>query len=132
MIGANGTGGAPVGRASEARAVRVTVVARHPVPDDVRRYADQKLRRLSRHGNVLEASLVLDHEARRIPGASAELVVHLHHIRLSSRVEGGSLREAIDKVVDRGNRQVLRRKERVTERKGRVGADGLGASPGLS
>jgi putative sigma-54 modulation protein len=111
--------------------VRVTIAARHPIPDDIRAYAEQKLRRLERHGNVLEASLTLDHDTHRIPVASAELVVHLPHVRLSSSVEGVTLREAVDRVADRGDRQVLRRKERVTAHKGKVGADGLDPSGDL-
>lgn len=123
MIRSDGTGAAIAAHASEA-AVRLTIVARHQVPEDIRSYAEQKLRRLGRHGNVLEAALTLDHEAHRVPSSTAELVVHLHRLRLSSRCEGASLREAIDRVADRGDRQVLRRKERVTEHKGKVGADG--------
>jgi len=110
--------------------MRVTIVARHPVPEDLRAYGEQKLRRLERHGNVLEATLTLDHEPRRLPAASAELVVHLHHVRLTSRVEGATLREVVDRVTDRSDRQVLRRKERVTTHKGKVGADGVGPASG--
>jgi putative sigma-54 modulation protein len=108
--------------------VRVTVVARHPVPTDLRSYAEEKLQRLARHGSVLEASLTVDHEQQRVPPASAELIVHLRHVRLSSHVEGATLREVIDRVADRGDRQVLRHKERIKEHKGKVGADGVGPS----
>jgi ribosomal subunit interface protein len=124
MIAWNGAGALRV--RPEAAAVRVTVVARQPIPDDIKLYAEQKLRRLERHANVLEAALTLDHEQHRLPPVTAELIVHLHRVRLSSRVEGGTLREAIDRVADRGDRQVLRRKERVTAHKGKMGADGLG------
>ncbi len=111
--------------------MRVTIVARHPVPAELRAYAEEKLQRLERHGNVLEASLTLDHDARRVPPSSAELIVHLHHVRLSSHVEGTTLREAVDRVTDRADRQVRRRKERITTHKGKVGADGLDPSLGL-
>lgn len=114
----------------EAAAVRVTFVARHPVPDDLRDYAEDKLQRLSRHGSVLEASLTVDHDQHRTPPVSAELIVHLRHVRLSSHVQGTTLREAIDRVTDRADRQVLRRKERVKEHKGKVGADGVDPSLG--
>ncbi|HKR99705.1 MAG TPA: HPF/RaiA family ribosome-associated protein [Candidatus Dormibacteraeota bacterium] len=103
----------------------MTFVARHPVPAELRRYAEEKLQRLERHGSVLEAALTVDLEQRRVPPATAELIVHLRHVRLTSHVEGTTLREVVDRVTDRGDRQVLRRKERVKEHKGRVGANGV-------
>src|ERR1700730_2915911 len=103
--------------------MRVTVTARKQLTADLREYAEEKLRRLERHANLHEVSLVIDRDSRRIPEAAAEVVVHIHHTRLAARAQAGTAREAIDKVVDKADEQIRRRKERVGNHKGRVGAD---------
>lgn len=108
--------------------MRVSITTRHPVSSAVREYAEQKLRRLERHASLHDIAMVIDHDAHRLPPATAEVIVHIHHVRLTARVDGTTVQEAIDRVIDRVDRQVLRRKERVTIRKGRVGADGLDGS----
>jgi ribosomal subunit interface protein len=103
--------------------MRVSIVARHRVGGDTRAYAEQRLRRLERHAALHDASLTIDREASRVPEASAEVVVHMHHIRLAARCEAPNVREAIDGAVNRADEQVRRRQERVAVRKGRSGAD---------
>jgi ribosome-associated translation inhibitor RaiA len=55
-------------------------------------------------------------------------VAHLHHVRVAAQAQAATLPEAIDLAFDRADRQVLRRKDRVTSHKGRVGADGMSES----
>lgn len=105
--------------------MRVSIVARHPVPGETRTYAEQRLRRLERHAVLHDASLTIDRDARRITGASAEVVVHMHHTRLAARCVAADVREAIAGAVERADEQVRRRQERVAIRKGRPGADAL-------
>jgi putative sigma-54 modulation protein len=109
--------------------VRLTVTGRHRLDADTRAYAEEKLRRLERHANLHDVSLILDHDSRRVPEAMAEVVVHLHHQRLAAKVDGSSLREAIDRVVDKADEQIRRKRERVTEHKGQVGADAISPKP---
>jgi len=107
--------------------VRVTVVARCRLEDGLREYAEAKLGRVARHvAKLHELHLTVDGEGRRAPAYRAEVVAHLHHTQVAATVDAATQREAIDLVVDKVDRQLLRRKERVTDRKGRVPA---GADP---
>jgi ribosomal subunit interface protein len=108
--------------------VRLTVTGRQRLPTDVRAYAEEKLRRLERHAALDDVSLILDHDSHRIPEAQAEVIVHLHHSRLAAKVDGQTLREAIDRVIDKADEQIRRKRERVTEHKGRLGADAVPAN----
>jgi putative sigma-54 modulation protein len=106
----------------------VSVTARHTLTEAQRTYAEGKLTRLARHAHLHDISIVIDHESHTPRICTAEVVVHLHHVRLVARAEGATVQEAVDRAVAKADRQVLRRKDRVTHRKGHVGADGL--SPG--
>ena len=105
--------------------MRLTVAGRQRLEPEVRAYAEEKLRRLERHAHLHDVSLMLDHDSKRVPEAFAEVVVHLHHQRLAAKVDGTSLREAIDRVIDKADEQIRRRRERITDHKGRVGADAV-------
>ncbi|HYA00349.1 MAG TPA: ribosome-associated translation inhibitor RaiA [Candidatus Binatia bacterium] len=105
--------------------MRLNVVTKHAVPADTREYAEQKLHRLERHASVQEASLTVDRDLALVPEASAEILVHIHHTVLTARCEAANVREAIDGAIDKADEQVRRLQERVTDRKGRVGADAL-------
>jgi ribosomal subunit interface protein len=112
--------------------MRVTVTARNRLDPSLRTYASDKLGKLERHdGSLHEARIVLEEDDRRVPRASAEVVVHLRHGQLIARCEGSTLQEAIDLVVDKIHRQILRRKEKVKEHKGKAaaGSDPLAPSP---
>jgi putative sigma-54 modulation protein len=112
--------------------MNLTVTARSRLDPSLRTYAVQKLERLERHeGRIHMARAVLEEDDRRVPKASAEVFVHLHHTRLMARCDGDTLREAIDKVADKIDRQILRQKERVKEHKGHAaaGSDPLAPSP---
>jgi putative sigma-54 modulation protein len=116
----------------EVAHMRLTVTARTQLDPALRTYAVEKLERLGRHdGRIHEARAVLEEDDRRVPRASAEVLVHLHHTRVKARCDGASLREAIDKVVDKVDRQILDHKERIKEHKGRpaAGSDPLAPAP---
>ena len=100
----------------------VTVTARQRLTPAVRRYAEEKLERLERHTHIDDLSLLIDCDPNRLPAASVEIIVHLYHTRLAAKCDAATVQEAIDLVVDKADRQVLRKKEKVTERKGRVSA----------
>ena len=103
----------------------VIVTARKPLTGAQRTYAEAKLERLARHAHLHDISLVIDHDSHSSKRCTVEVVVHLHHVRLVAHAEGTTVQEAVDRAVDKADRQVLRRKDRVTHRKGHVGADGL-------
>jgi putative sigma-54 modulation protein len=103
--------------------MRLTVTARTRLDPALRTYAVEKLGKLDRHDDSIhEARVVLEDDERRLPRASAEVFVHLRHTQLMARCEGSTVQEAIDKVADKIDRQILRRKEKVKEHKGRPAA----------
>ena len=103
--------------------MRLTVTARSRLDPDLRTYAVEKLTKLERlNGRIHEVRVVLEDDDRRIPRASAEVFVHLRHTQVIARCDGVSLREAIDKVADKVDRQVLRLKDKITDHKGRPAA----------
>jgi len=110
--------------------MRLTVTARSHLDPALRTYAVQKLAKLDRHdGSIHEARIVLEDDERRLPPASAEVFVHIGHDQLMARCEGAGVQEAVDRVIDKIDRQILRRKERVKEHKGRAGAGEVAAAP---
>ncbi len=102
----------------------VTVTARQRIPDTMQSYAKDKLSRLSRHAYIHDVSMVIERDGKRAPACSAEVIVHLHHTRLAAKATAPTVQEAIDLVMDKADRQILKHKDRVIERKGRTGADG--------
>ena len=109
--------------------MRLTVTGRTRLDPALRTYAVEKLERLERHdGRIHEARAVLEEDDRRVPRASAEVFIHLHHTQLKARCDGPTLREAIDRVTDKIDRQILNHKERVKEHKGHAAA---GSDPSL-
>ena len=112
--------------------MRLTVTARTRLDPALRTYAVEKLERLGRHdGKIHEARAVLEEDDRRVPRASAEVFVHLHHTQVKARCDGATLREAIDKVADKIDRQIINYKERVKQHKGHAaaGSDPLAPTP---
>jgi len=95
-----------------------TVTARRPLAPPLIEYAERKLQRLERHASLHDVSLIIDHDVNRIPPCATEVIVHIHHTRLAVKAEGTTVQEAIDRVIDKADRQVLRRKEKVTEHRG--------------
>lgn len=64
--------------------------------------------------------LLLSVEDNHVPANNAELIVHAHHKRLVARTTGQTLHEAIDLVMDKMDRQVVRQKEKITDHKAAV------------
>jgi ribosomal subunit interface protein len=113
------------GRGSNG-AQRVSITARQPLPDSMQGYAREKLARLARHTNLHDVTMIIDHDIHSHRLSRVEVVAHLHHVRVAAQGQAPTLPEAIDLAIDRADRQVLQRKDRVTDRKGRVGANGEG------
>ncbi len=91
------------------------------LPEALRAYAEQKIRRLDRHfDRIHDVRLELDHAGKRSaePAKTAELRVHVDGSILKGRVTAKELREALDLVVDKVDEQLRRRKERIKEHKG--------------
>jgi putative sigma-54 modulation protein len=110
--------------------MRVSVTTRSSKDAGVREYAEEKLERLDRHAHLHEARLTLDFDGHRIPPCFAEVVAHVDRAHLVAKVEATTEREAVDLVVDKMDAQVRRHKDRLTDHKGGIGADGrLASSP---
>ena len=116
------TGG---GAGGDAASSRVSITLRQPLPSNLHEYARAKVERLTRHANLHDVQVIIDHDIHSHRLSRVEVVAHLHHTRVAAQAQAPTLPEAIDLAVDRADRQVLRRKERVTGHKGRVGADGI-------
>ena len=111
--------------------MRLTVTARSRLDPTLRTYAVEKLAKLERHdGGIHEARAVLEEDERRVPRASAEIFVHLRHEQLIAHCDGSTIQEAVDRVVDKIDRQIVRRKERVKDHKGRAAAGSDPLAPG--
>ena len=95
------------------------------MPSNLHEYARAKVERLTRHTNLHDVKMIIDHDIHSHRLSRVEVVAHLHHVRVAAQAQAPTLPEAIDLAVDRADRQVLRRKERVTGHKGRIGADGI-------
>jgi putative sigma-54 modulation protein len=116
------------GAGGDAADNRVSITVRQPLPANLNDYARAKVGRLMRHTNLHDVNVIIDHDIHSHRLSRVEVVAHLHHVRIAAQAQAPTLPEAIDLALDRADRQVLRRKDRVTGHKGRVGADGL--SPG--
>ena len=114
----------PGAERAAAQSQRVSVTMRQALPEAMESYARQKLKRLERHANLHDVSMIIDHDIHSHRLSRVDVVAHLHHVRIAAHGEALALPEAIDRAVDRADRQVLQRRDRVTGRKGRVGADG--------
>ena len=115
----------PGGSQGAGRPQRVSITAKQPLPDSMQGYAREKLGRLAKHAHLHDVTMIIDHDIHSHRLSHVEVVAHLHHVRIAARGEGVTLPEAIDQAVERADRQVLQRKDRVTARKGRLGADGV-------
>ena len=98
------------------------------LPERLRTYAEQKVRRLDRHfDRILDARLEMD--ATRLKSVEPlklfSLQVHVNGGILKAKVEDKDLRAGIDRVMDKLDTQLRRRKERLQEHKRAVPAGGL-------
>jgi putative sigma-54 modulation protein len=89
-----------------------------PLTPDLRSYGESRVSRLDRHfDRILDAHLQFDPESGRGPAGptTVALRVHVSGGILNAAVTSTVLREAIDRVVDKMDQQLRRRKERLTE-----------------
>lgn len=112
--------------------MRVTVDARRRLTPALRAYAEERLQRLERHsGRVHEVRLILDGADDQQPPCRAEVLLHLHNTTQAARVAAATPREAIDLIMDKADRLVVREKERLAEHRGPVPRrDRGGSAPG--
>jgi putative sigma-54 modulation protein len=88
------------------------------LPPDLRTYAEKRVGRLDRHfDRILDAHLQFDPDTGRGPGAPAvvSLRVHVAGSVLKAEVSHTGMREGIDRVIDKMDGQLRRRKERLTD-----------------
>jgi putative sigma-54 modulation protein len=99
--------------------MEITINARHcTVPDSLRNQAAQRLSRLQRlHRRLTGGTIVFDVE-RGLRRAEARLAV-AGGPPLIGQGQGATLRAAMDGALDRLERQVKRRRERVIARRSR-------------
>ena len=98
--------------------MRVTIGGRARVSEEVRVHAEAKLGRLERHGKLIEVSLILDRDPKRVL-AHAELITHIARVRLAAKASGENLIQAIDLVVDKADEQIRRHNDKMSEHKPR-------------
>jgi putative sigma-54 modulation protein len=88
--------------------------------DADRAYAEAKVAKLERHyGRILEGRLEVEADGLRRPEPVKTARLHLHlnpGAVLEARVEGRTVREAIDLVLDKMDAQLRRHKERLAPR----------------
>lgn len=88
-----------------------------PLDQSLKDYAEAKLRRLDRHfDRIVDARLEFDLDSGKSidPMKVASLHVHVSHAVINGKVKGRDLRQTIDRVVDKVDQQLRRRKERLT------------------
>jgi putative sigma-54 modulation protein len=84
------------------------------VTDALRSYAEEKLRKLERHyDHVTNTHLVLTVEKMR---QRAEATVHVSGAELFADAEGEDLYAAIDLLIDKLDRQIIKHKEKTLDR----------------
>ncbi len=93
--------------------VKVAVTFRHTEPTEaLRKYAEEKIRRIGKYFyRPLEAHVVLavDSRDRQV----AEIELHTHGTMIHGKEEMDDLYSAIDLVIDKIERQVQKRKEKI-------------------
>lgn len=101
------------------------------LPPKLRQYTEQKVDRLSRHyDRVLDVLVEFDLEQKRsqAPISLVQMTVHLDGHNgpvLRAEERATEFQAALDLVLDKMDRQLLKLKERIKERKAKVGAAGL-------
>jgi putative sigma-54 modulation protein len=91
--------------------MNLTITGHHlAVTDAIRGYAQTKLERVTRHfDHVIDVNLVLSVEKLR---QKAEVTVHLRGKDIFVETEDEDLYAALDRLVDKLDRQILRYKDK--------------------
>lgn len=90
--------------------VKVSVTFRHTEPTDaLKRYAEDKVHRIGKYfSRPLEAHIVLSIDAKELQVAEVEL--HAHGTVIHGKEERDDLYSAIDLVMDKIERQIIKQK----------------------
>jgi putative sigma-54 modulation protein len=90
--------------------VKVSVTFRHTEPTDaLKRYAQEKVHRIDKYfSRPLEAHIVLSVDSKDLQVAEVEL--HTHGIMIHGKEETEDLYSAIDLVMDKIERQIIKQK----------------------
>ncbi len=103
------------------RPFNLIIQGRHlEVGEPLKRYAERKLRKLTRHFDQLqEAQAVLKEERHRSDGRAqvVEVTVWGDGLVLRGRHSEGNMRAAIDGVVDKLERQIRKRRSRLIDKR---------------
>lgn len=103
------------------RPFNLIIQARHvEVGEPLKRYAERKLRKLTKHFDQLqEAQAVLKEERHRSDGRTqvVEVTVWGDGLVLRGRHSEGNMRAAIDGVVDKLERQIRKRRSRLIDKR---------------
>jgi putative sigma-54 modulation protein len=96
--------------------MQLSVTGRHvEVTDPLRQYAHGKVERLSRHfEHVLDGHVILSVEKLT---HRAECTLNLSGKTLHADAEGQDVYAAIDMLIDKLDRQLVKHKEKLTERR---------------
>jgi putative sigma-54 modulation protein len=90
--------------------VKVSVTFRHTEPTDaLKRYAEEKVHRIGKYfSRPLQAHVVLSVDSKELQMAEVEL--HTHGAMIHGKEETEDLYSAIDLVMDKIERQVIKQK----------------------
>jgi len=93
--------------------VKVSVTFRHTKPTDaLKQYAEEKVHRVGKYfSRPLEAHVVLAVDSKE--GQIAEVELHTHGTMIHGKEETTDLYSAIDLVMDKIERQIRKRKEKI-------------------
>ena len=96
--------------------MQVSITFRHVEPSEsLKEYVQDKIGRLKKYfDGVVEGHVVLSQEKIRY---IAELTMNANGLRLNGKFEGGDFHAAIDSVVAKVERQLVRHKEKVKRHK---------------
>lgn len=97
--------------------MQVAVTARHlDITDSMKNYAEEKTGKLARYyDRIDQIEVLLDRESLQY---RVEVVVHTDHAQtFVGHVDAGNFHEAVDLVSDKMERQILKHKEKLRNRK---------------
>ncbi len=91
--------------------MQVDITGHHiEVTEALRNYVNEKFQRLERHSDhVIDSHVILSVEKL---AQKAEATVHVHGAKLFAEVEHSDLYAAIDGLIDKLDRQVIKHKEK--------------------
>lgn len=91
--------------------MQATITGHHiEVTDSIKNYVNQKLERLARHfDHVIDLHVILSVEKLV---QKAEATIQVNGAKLFAEVEGADLYAAIDELVDKLDRQLIKHKEK--------------------